>query len=142
MCLCVALLPPHSTCSSSAGGKVLGEIAGKITCVEKLDVADNGLGDQGLSYFIEGVCNNSCITELNVDNNYKESSEKNRSRLMKQLKMLTTSICPLEIFSFRGSPGKKLGEHLSMLIHLSSHFSMELIPSFFCSRFVWQRYNY
>eukprot|EP01128_Nolandella_sp_AFSM9_P009381 TRINITY_DN598_c1_g1_i1.p1 TRINITY_DN598_c1_g1~~TRINITY_DN598_c1_g1_i1.p1 ORF type:complete len:443 (-),score=122.41 TRINITY_DN598_c1_g1_i1:92-1285(-) len=108
-----------------AGGKALGEICGKITCCDRLELADNSFGDAGTAALVEGLCNNSTITHLNIDNNYKESSEKNRSRMIRQLKMLSSSICPLEVMSFRGSPGKRLGESMtSFLLALSANATL------------------
>lgn len=35
------------------GARMIGDIAGKITCVDHLDLADNGFGDTGLATLIE-----------------------------------------------------------------------------------------
>lgn len=35
------------------GAKMVGDIAGKMTCVDHLDLADNGFGDAGLAMLVE-----------------------------------------------------------------------------------------
>jgi len=98
------------------GAKVLGEIAPKITCIDKINLADNSFGDQGLTLLVDGLCNNSSLTYLNVNNNFKESSEKNRSRMLHSFQLLSSSICPLEVLHFRGSHGRRVGPSIDTFI--------------------------
>lgn len=43
----------HVSFRGPHGAKMIGDIAGKITCVDHLDLADNAFGDAGLAMLVE-----------------------------------------------------------------------------------------
>jgi len=98
-------------------GRILSNIAFKLTSIVALDLSDNELGDEGIAELARGLCHNHSITRVNINGNFKGSkSGKARATAISSLVKLLSSESALQALHLDARPHHPLKQDLIPLI--------------------------
>uniref|UniRef100_A0A6B2KX46 Ras-GAP domain-containing protein n=1 Tax=Arcella intermedia TaxID=1963864 RepID=A0A6B2KX46_9EUKA len=91
-------------------GSTFNKLNNQISCIDKLDLSDNMIGDS-LAYVVESCSTITCLIELNISGNFQICNDKNKIKLVKSLEMLASS-SNIEVLIMSGCSAGKLKESI------------------------------
>jgi Ran GTPase-activating protein (RanGAP) involved in mRNA processing and transport len=72
-------------------GTLIASIAFKMANIHTLDLSDNELAEEGISALCEGLCSNTCLRRLILDNNWKSAGKARTDAVENLIKLISAN---------------------------------------------------
>jgi len=101
-----------------AGARLIASLADKMVNIAAFNLNDNELNDDGISVLCEGLCFNTNIKRLYLDNNFKSKSKMRQNAMEAIVRLIgPENQCPIETLSLTGNSKANLGLDILPLFH-------------------------
>lgn len=107
-----------------AGARAIAKVGGKLSNIEKLDVAENGFGDEGVTLLAKGLCDAPKLLTLDISRNFDGPFKSNDKRAPQRAAMMSQifeelcdvndSKCPIENLIMAGDKSTNAKGPLSL----------------------------